>query len=1107
MKATAGPILAAAALLALLALGLGATPATATFLLWDEEVNHPEIDWKYYETEHFVFYYSPETEFSARYLVKIAEDIYDHHAKLFNYDLPKKQNVVLLDTEDYSNGFAAPQFDWVTIWVTHLYYDRRGRLDWLADVFAHELGHSYSLKASHLFKDSVIGVQIGGSRQSRKYNFDIGAGLFYGSENLPTWIVEGVAQYDSMMYGSGPYDTHREMLLRAATLEDHLLTIDQMDVIQDKNSLQAEMVYNQGFALTSFLGETFGLEKPAEIYHEAALGVYPTYNRILKKELGLNREQLYNQWKSYIIKKYTDQVKDILGKEHKGRLIRPFAYEEPPLEEMTVHEKWMQGIVNKGGKYSPDGEWFAFVTSHPSRTSGRSFLYVKKVHPDPKKPAEARATKVDSCPEGDFDWSPDSKKIVFAKTDTDNFRHWELSDLYIYDVEKESTEQATYQLRASQPSWSPDGKKLAFCINGGGQLKLAVMDYPGVSGHYLLVDFDDLTQTGGPVWSPDGSQIAFLMYRHRQQDVWVVNSDGTDLRPVTYDKHDDRDPWWAPDGKSVFFSSDRTGIFNIYRMDLKSHELTQITDVVTGAFLPAVKLNKEKNDVDSITYTYFTSWGQRLYEITKDEFLNRKVEDYEYTVTEEEIQRNLATMDPAPHINGRDYSVYNGFAGLFPIFKNHTGRWVWIPLLSYEDQRIEIGAQVIMVDAVERNLVVAMATVGEQQRYSVWYENYMLPFTTFISLHRILPAIAPEFDQLAFDLKVNFDASFYFGGFRYLLMNKYYLTLYYMYQDVRGDQPGLNFRQITGRSLHFSIGENDIPWYYRGANTRGGREWTLDFMYAPRNWKEPITGAKMGSDIATLYQDPDVISPTDAADDPKDEYLMPDYGFWGFQFNYTNWLPFPFWDLKGLSSVLPGVDWAKANAYRWKALEHTLVINIQLGYLHSTVPEGFGYGNSYGRVNYYDRFVGGGMTFSNMRAYSFNGAFLGYERYSLEGETMAILGLTYRFPIYRDIDASLWGLYLDGIYGAVFGDVGNLWAHVGRREDLFNPQRIFDYDGDGKFRPEDDLLEDIGVEIRLRMFLFNNGWNSFIKIAHGFQDPEREQHPVRVYMGLGTDFD
>jgi len=135
--------------------------AQATFLLWDDGVNHPEIDWKYTETEHFTIFWYPEEEFTARALVKIAEDVYDHDSKLWNYELKDKIFVVLLDTEDYSNGFAAHNFNWITMWASNLYYDSRGRTDWLADCFSHELGHIVSLKAGSTFRENMIGVLVG----------------------------------------------------------------------------------------------------------------------------------------------------------------------------------------------------------------------------------------------------------------------------------------------------------------------------------------------------------------------------------------------------------------------------------------------------------------------------------------------------------------------------------------------------------------------------------------------------------------------------------------------------------------------------------------------------------------------------------------------------------------------------------------------------------------------------------------------------------------------------------------------------------------------------------------------------------------------------------
>ena len=94
--------------------------------------------------------------------------------------------------------------------------------------------------------------------------------------------------------------------------------MDEMDVIYDKNSLQAEMVYNQGFSMNAWIGETWGLDANARIWHETGLGFYPTYRRTIRRELGVDRETLYNQWKAYITAKYNKQIAEALNISHTG---------------------------------------------------------------------------------------------------------------------------------------------------------------------------------------------------------------------------------------------------------------------------------------------------------------------------------------------------------------------------------------------------------------------------------------------------------------------------------------------------------------------------------------------------------------------------------------------------------------------------------------------------------------------------------------------------------------------------------------------------------------------------------------------------------------------
>lgn len=1084
----------------LLLLGVAAGDAHATFILFDEGVNHPEIDWKYVETEHFVIYYYPEVEMTARYMYKIAEDVYESDAKLFNFNIRKKLNLVILDTEDYSNGWAAFNFDWMTIWASSLYYPHRGRSTWLADVFAHELGHIISLKATARFRENMFGVLVGGSRTSRKYNFDSGMGVFFGSESLPTWMVEGVAQYTASMYSGDVYDSHREMLLRTATLDNHMLNMDQMDIIYDKNGLQAEMVYNQGYAMNLFIGETWGLDANSRVWHEAGLGYYATYNGALKHELGVDRKALYEQFKAYMVRKYNNQVAGILGNEAKGFKMKLF-HLDPPDNEMTDEDKWEEGLFNFNVRYSPDGKYLSLY-SRRERPGGGIFL--KKTSPDPEKINDGKIELAIKGAAAVYDWSPDSKKIIYWKGMSDEYQGYYRNDLWVYDIASEQSTQLTQMLRASEPTWSPTSDQIAFVITEDGSQKLAIMRYPKLQGHYVLIDYNDLTQIGGPRFSPDGSKILFYMYRHNQQDIWVIDTDGRNLRPLTFDHWDDRDPVWDPDGKHIYYASDRSGIFNIYKMDLETREVTQLTDVVSGAFYPEIKA-----DGSVLTYSYFTSWGYRAYEFPKEMWRNKKVEDFEFNVTDAQLEKVLTVSEPAPEIHGRDYNVFDGFGSLLPILKDHRGTWVWIPIVDYSDARFQAGAQILMADAVDTNLVFMYITVGEEQRYSVFYENYMLPFTTFLSLHRIFPQNTEDFEVFDFDIKANFDASFYFIGFRYTLMEMHNLSLYYSYQDIRVEQPNQRSRQITSRALNLGYSFGGIARAVDSSINPRGKMIDFNFAYSSPTLAEPFTGAKMGTDLADFYSDPDVINLSEANHYPDENYLLPDYGYFQVMLNYRSYKPFPFWDFNKFNEWLPiqGWDWENLNFEGWKRARHTLGLKGMFGYTHSTVPEGYGYGNSFGRTNFYDRFHGGGMFITGLGAFSDNGAFLGYENYSLEGETMAILGMDYRFPLIREIDRQLWAFYFDKLYFAFFADTGNFWSHVSRRKDMFDLNKVFDKSGDGRFSTGDDLLSDAGVELRMSMYLFGNGWDSFFKVAHGFQDQERFERPFRFYIGLGTGFD
>lgn len=82
---------------------------------------------------------------------------------------------------------------------------------------------------------------------------------------------------------------------------------------------------------------------------------------------------------------------------------------------------------------------------------------------------------------------------------------------------------------------------------------------------------------GSPSFSPDGSKIVFTSDKGGDNEIYVVNRDGSVLVQLTNNKSTDGDPVWSPDGLKIAFTSDRTGNSQIYVMAADGAGQTQLT--------------------------------------------------------------------------------------------------------------------------------------------------------------------------------------------------------------------------------------------------------------------------------------------------------------------------------------------------------------------------------------------------------------------------------------------------------------------------------------------------------------------------------------------------
>ena len=153
-------------------------------------------------------------------------------------------------------------------------------------------------------------------------------------------------------------------------------------------------------------------------------------------------------------------------------------------------------------------------------------------------------------------WSPGGKRIAFVSGRDRNL------EIYVMDTNgRNQRNLSNNPVNDRHPSWSPDGKHIAFTSSGDRKIadlhanwQIYVMDTDGGNRRNLT---KNASRDENPSWSPDGKRIAFDSYRDGNHEIYVMDTDGKNQRNLTNNPSKDRDPSWSPDGKRIAFSSNR----------------------------------------------------------------------------------------------------------------------------------------------------------------------------------------------------------------------------------------------------------------------------------------------------------------------------------------------------------------------------------------------------------------------------------------------------------------------------------------------------------------------------------------------------------------------
>ena len=169
-------------------------------------------------------------------------------------------------------------------------------------------------------------------------------------------------------------------------------------------------------------------------------------------------------------------------------------------------------------------------------------------------------------------------QIAFVSTRGGN------AEIYVMDADgKHQRRVTTHAAADSHPTWSPDGKKIAFISNrNGGYIQIWAVDAEGKNPVRLTSGVWDQM----PDWSPDGKKIVYQAYRKkalnidfdkRNYEVYVMDSDGSNKKQLTHHPGFDGHPSWSPDGQRIAFSSSRERAVEIYVMEANGRDQKRIT--------------------------------------------------------------------------------------------------------------------------------------------------------------------------------------------------------------------------------------------------------------------------------------------------------------------------------------------------------------------------------------------------------------------------------------------------------------------------------------------------------------------------------------------------
>ncbi|MEO5821487.1 MAG: hypothetical protein ABIT71_13360, partial [Vicinamibacteraceae bacterium] len=541
-------------------------------------IRYDNFQWHIYTTDHFQIYYYPDLEQHLERVAGYAESAYQHVSTELKHDLGAKVPLVLFKTQaEFQQQNVIPSE--VPEGVAAFAEPTRDRMVLPIDEPPDQLYRLITHELTHIFEFDIIP-----------------RGLV--QRGIPLWVDEGLSDYMAGVWN--PLDL---MTVRDVAVAD---IVPKMTDFEGYGGFtNPRLVYNLGHACFEFIESKWGKEGVRQYIFSLRKTVIGGGTTPFEEAFRIKADEFDQQFEKYL----KDRFKVFRDRERPvdyGRNLAPDARKSKFSSLLSIEP-------------SPSGDLFAGVSGNRKDQeldlvliSAKDGSVVRNLTPGFDKD---RGFEYIAVPGARWNtvpwmsWSPVGDRLVyFARTEKQR-------SLIVQNVVTDKTE-VRIELKSvdvpESPDWSPDGKLVYFSAlkNGIGDIWSIDPESKQLT-NLTQDDFADYSPTA----SPDGKSLVYLARVSGNNKIFKLDLATRAKTQLTFGTHDDATPQYYDNDTLVFSSTAidparpvspeeaRNGnIYNLWTLSLKTGELKQYTDTLTGNLSTVVIKDGTTPKIAFVTY-------------------------------------------------------------------------------------------------------------------------------------------------------------------------------------------------------------------------------------------------------------------------------------------------------------------------------------------------------------------------------------------------------------------------------------------------------------------------------------------------------------------------